>query len=241
MLGTDEIKQRPGQRRTRRQLRRVAGGSAHGNGCRRWQKKGAMADINVTPLIDVVLVLLIIFMVLVPSMLKHMTANVPRKAPPDAPPPDPSATPIVVEYTAKREITVNTEAVAWEALADKIAERLKFVQPEGRLLQGRGRRHVRRGRQADGHRPRRRRQDPGHRHLRPAVARRPGDRPRPAPPPVPRLRGRSDGARPRLSLTRLARPVGLTAPPDRLYSTGSACCSRETGGGQPMPDPEHRW
>jgi biopolymer transport protein ExbD len=64
----------------------------------------------------------------VPSMLKHMTANVPRKAPPDAPPPDPSATPIVVEYTAKREITVNTEAVAWDALADKIAERLKFVR-----------------------------------------------------------------------------------------------------------------
>ncbi len=92
------------------------------------KQRGAKADINVTPLIDVVLVLLIIFMVLVPSMLKHMTANVPRKAPPDAPPPDPSNTPIVVEYTAKREITVNTEPVAWDALADKIAERLKFVR-----------------------------------------------------------------------------------------------------------------
>jgi biopolymer transport protein ExbD len=64
--------------------------------------------------------------VLTPSMLKHMTANVPRKAPPDAPPPDPSHQPIVIEYTAKREITVNTEAVAFEALADKISERLKF-------------------------------------------------------------------------------------------------------------------
>jgi biopolymer transport protein TolR len=91
-------------------------------------KGGARADINVTPLIDIVLVLLIIFMVLTPSMLKHMTANVPRKPPPDAPPPDPSHTPIVVEYTAKREITVNTEAVAFEALADKISERLKFDQ-----------------------------------------------------------------------------------------------------------------
>jgi biopolymer transport protein ExbD len=89
-------------------------------------KKGARSDINVTPLIDVVLVLLIIFMVLTPSMLKHMTANVPRKAPDDAPPPDPSSQPIVLEYTAKQEITVNTEPVAWEALADKIAERLKF-------------------------------------------------------------------------------------------------------------------
>jgi biopolymer transport protein TolR len=91
-------------------------------------KKGVKADINVTPLVDIVLVLLIIFMVLTPSMLKHMMANVPRKPPTDAPPPDPSHTPIVVEYTAKREITVNTEAVAFEALADKISERLKFDQ-----------------------------------------------------------------------------------------------------------------
>jgi len=43
-------------------------------------KKGAHADINMTPLIDIVLVLLIIFMVLVPSLMKHHTANVPKPA-----------------------------------------------------------------------------------------------------------------------------------------------------------------
>ncbi len=42
-------------------------------------KKGPRGDINVTPLIDVVLVLLIIFMVLTPSMLKHLTATVPQE------------------------------------------------------------------------------------------------------------------------------------------------------------------
>ena len=87
--------------------------------------KGARSDINVTPLIDIVLVLLIIFMVLTPSMLKHMTANVPQKST-DPTPPDPSVAPIVLEYTKNREITVNTEAVAFESLASKIAERLKF-------------------------------------------------------------------------------------------------------------------
>jgi biopolymer transport protein TolR len=88
-------------------------------------KGAAKSDINVTPLIDVVLVLLIIFMVLTPSMLKHMTANVPRKAPTDQPePPNP---PIVVEYTAKREITINTESVAFEAVGDRVRERLKFA------------------------------------------------------------------------------------------------------------------
>jgi biopolymer transport protein TolR len=88
-------------------------------------KKGAKGDINVTPLIDVVLVLLIIFMVLVPSMLKELTANIPKKDNTNTPP-DPNATPIVVEYTAARELSINQEAVAPEGLADKIGERLKF-------------------------------------------------------------------------------------------------------------------
>ena len=55
-------------------------------------KKGPRGDINVTPLIDVVLVLLIIFMVLTPSMLKHLTATVPKKAEDDTPQP-PAETP----------------------------------------------------------------------------------------------------------------------------------------------------
>jgi len=87
--------------------------------------KGAKADINVTPLIDVVLVLLIIFIVLVPSMLKELTANVPKKDRSDTPP-DPTVVPIVVEYTGHRELSVNQEPVAPEALADKVQERLKF-------------------------------------------------------------------------------------------------------------------
>jgi biopolymer transport protein TolR len=89
------------------------------------QAKGAKADINVTPLIDVVLVLLIIFMVLVPSMLKELTANVPKKDRSDTPP-DPTVVPIVVEYTGHRELSVNQEPVAPESLADKVQERLKF-------------------------------------------------------------------------------------------------------------------
>jgi biopolymer transport protein TolR len=87
------------------------------------KKSGPKSDINVTPLIDVVLVLLIIFMVLTPSMLKHIPMMVPEKAEDNAPVPADSA--IMVEYTAKRELTVNSEAVAVDALATKLAERLK--------------------------------------------------------------------------------------------------------------------
>jgi biopolymer transport protein TolR len=88
------------------------------------KKSGPKSDINVTPLIDVVLVLLIIFMVLTPSMLKNLPTLVPDKSEDNAPamPPDSST---MVEYTAQRELTVNGEAVSIEALATKLQERLK--------------------------------------------------------------------------------------------------------------------
>jgi biopolymer transport protein ExbD len=88
------------------------------------KKTGPKSDINVTPLIDVVLVLLIIFMVLTPSMLKNIPMIVPDKAEENAPE-MPSDSAIMVEYTAKRELTVNSESVAVESLANKLSERLK--------------------------------------------------------------------------------------------------------------------
>lgn len=42
-------------------------------------KGGAKSDINVTPLVDVVLVLLIIFLVATPILLRYVTVEVPRK------------------------------------------------------------------------------------------------------------------------------------------------------------------
>ena len=86
--------------------------------------KGIKSDINVTPLVDVVLVLLIIFMVLTPSVLKHLTATVPKK-PDEAVPSVSTQSTILVRYTAARELTVNGEPVAPEALAAKLAERLR--------------------------------------------------------------------------------------------------------------------
>jgi biopolymer transport protein TolR len=87
-------------------------------------KKGPRGEINVTPLIDVVLVLLIIFMVLTPSTLKHLTATVPRKAD-DSTPQPPGESPIMIEYTAKHELSLNGEAVAPEELVVKLGERLR--------------------------------------------------------------------------------------------------------------------
>ena len=85
--------------------------------------KGPSGDINVTPLIDIVLVLLIIFMVLTPVMLKEIAAVVPRKATEDLPVP-PGGAPIVVRLDADGHLTVGGVNVAPEALPAVVGDRL---------------------------------------------------------------------------------------------------------------------
>ncbi|SRR5258708_6518490 len=88
-------------------------------------RKGApQGDINVTPLIDVVLVLLIIFMVMTPVMLKEIVAKVPEKQTELVPQP-PGENPIVVELSAADALILNGEAVSPNDLGVKVAERLQ--------------------------------------------------------------------------------------------------------------------
>ncbi len=88
-------------------------------------KGGPQGEINVTPLIDIVLVLLIIFMVMTPILLKELTVNVPKKQDENVPP-DATATPIVLKLSATNTLELNQDPVAPEALAEKVAERLKY-------------------------------------------------------------------------------------------------------------------
>ena len=62
--------------------------------------KGPSSEINVTPLIDIVLVLLIVFMVMTPVMLKELVAAVPRKAT-DSESVPPGAAPLVFHIGAE--------------------------------------------------------------------------------------------------------------------------------------------
>jgi biopolymer transport protein TolR len=73
---------------------------------------GIKTDINVTPLIDVVLVLLIIFLVTMPIMMRTITIEVPRKLTDQEVVADPNLKTITV--TVKSDLTVeidNTERV----------------------------------------------------------------------------------------------------------------------------------
>ena len=81
-------------------------------------------DINITPLIDVVLVLLIIFMVLVPATVKQLTATIPRKD--EAPAPDPNTPPqIVLKVGPQGQLTLGQDGVEPTNLREVIRKRLE--------------------------------------------------------------------------------------------------------------------
>ncbi len=63
-------------------------------------------DINVTPLIDVLLVLLIIFLVIIPIMMKMETLTVPRNINEDEMP-DPDATQLTIKVHADMSMSFN--------------------------------------------------------------------------------------------------------------------------------------
>ena len=95
-------------------------------------KGGAQSDINVTPLVDVVLVLLIIFMVVTPLLQKSLEAEIPdQDAPPS--PPDPTE-PIQVVISVKRDGTyLNLDKVTDEELATRLEGMMKSRAKEKRL------------------------------------------------------------------------------------------------------------
>jgi biopolymer transport protein TolR len=83
--------------------------------------RGVQANMNVTPLIDILLVLLIIFMVITPLMLLQHSVDIPKKAEVDLPP-DITTDQVVLTYTKDDAIFINQNRVERQALTNRIKE-----------------------------------------------------------------------------------------------------------------------
>ena len=91
----------------------------------------ATPSMNVTPLVDVVLVLLIIFMVITPLMAKQFWLYLPNKPEPEeTPPPDEQdgPPPVVVLVTRTGEIKIGAEVIPLDQLAVKLKRKLAAVE-----------------------------------------------------------------------------------------------------------------
>ena len=98
-------------------------------------KRGIVSDMNVVPLIDILLVLLVIFMI-IPRYSKGLDALVPQPSTEKVlgPPPDV----VVIQVLADGTLRINQEPVSWERLGGRIEEVFKLRATRVAFIRGDG-------------------------------------------------------------------------------------------------------
>ncbi len=102
--------------------------------------KGPKADINMTPMIDVLLVLIIIFMVITPLTPKGLEALVPQPPPPNQKVQEDNSRTVVITINKDKSMLINQEPTDESKLGTRLeeifktrAERVVFVKGDNDL------------------------------------------------------------------------------------------------------------
>jgi biopolymer transport protein ExbD len=93
-------------------------------------KRGVKAEINITPLVDVVLVLLIIFMVITPMLQRGKDVHLPEVHKPDKETKE--GDPLILSLTQQKGIYVESDQVSEGELSDRL--RAEFQAMPGRKV-----------------------------------------------------------------------------------------------------------
>ena len=102
---------------------------------------GAVAEMNVVPLIDILLVLLIIFMVITPLVPKGLQALVPQPNPNQQQNQELENKTVVVQVTKDGKVKINQDDTTWDQLGPRMeqifkerAEKVAFVKGDNDVL-----------------------------------------------------------------------------------------------------------